>query len=191
MYADLCARLGEPGRAFHNLGHIDDCLQRFDEVAPRLRDRDAVEVALWFHDAIYKPGDATNERRSAQLFLEQSVGAHPLFRRRVAGLILTTQRSRTPRGNDSKFIDDIDLAGFGASWEVFMRNGDLLRNEFAAQTDAQYYQGLARFLTLLRRRPKFFRTDYFADRLGSQAHANLDRLLALMAADGYGPSPSR
>jgi len=181
VYADLCARLGEPGRAFHNLGHIDDCLRRFDEVSSRLVDRDAVELGLWFHDAVYQPGDPNNERRSAELILAQTQGARPVFRRRVAALILTTKRDRTPRGNDCKFIDDIDLAGFGAPWDEFMANGQLLRNEFARQTDADYNRGLAAFLMSLRRRARFFRTDYFAQRLEKQARHNLDRLLAQIA----------
>lgn len=182
VYADLASRLGEPGRRFHNLSHIDDCLRRFDEVAPHLDDRDAVEVALWFHDAVYEPGNPDNERRSAELFLEQSTGARPLFRRHVAALVLTTRRDRTPRNNDCKFIDDIDLAGFGAPWDEFMRNGKLLRREFGWQSDADYNRGLTAFLTGLKRRPRFFRTDWFAERLETQARANLDRLLADLAA---------
>ena len=182
VYADLASRLGAPGRRFHNLSHIDDCLQRLDEVAPHLDDRDAVELALWFHDAVYEPGNPDNERRSAELFLAQSAGARPLFRRRVAALILTTRRNRTPRSNDCKFIDDIDLAGFGASWDEFMRNGKLLRREFAGQSDADYNRGLAGFLGSLRRRPRFFRTDWFAERLETQARSNLERVLADLTA---------
>jgi predicted metal-dependent HD superfamily phosphohydrolase len=187
VYADLRARLGGRGRAFHNLGHIDDCLRRFDEVTPQLDDRDAVEVAIWFHDAVYEPGDPTNERRSAELFLKQSAGGRAHFRRRVCALILTTRRNRTPRSNDCKFIDDIDLAGFGAAWDDFMHNGDLLRREFAEQSDGDYYRGLTAFLGMLRRRPRFFRTDYFAERYEKQAHANLDRLLADIAKQGHAP----
>ena len=185
VYADLRERLSAAGREFHNLGHIDDCLRHFDEIAPRLIDRDAVEIALWFHDAVYEPGNPDNERRSAQLFLEQSKGAPPQFRRRVCALILTTQRGRTPRNDDCKFIDDIDLAGFGSPWKDFMRNGRKLRQEFSTQNDIDYYQGQAKFLSALRRRPTFFRTKYFAERYGAQARANLDRLLALIAAGEY------
>jgi predicted metal-dependent HD superfamily phosphohydrolase len=177
VYDDLCARLEEPARKFHNIGHIDDCLRRFDEVRRHLADPDAVEVALWFHDAVYVPGDATNERRSAALFLSHAAGAAPLFRRRVSALILTTRRNRTPRDNDCRFIDDIDLAGFGSPWEEFMYNGDLLRREFASQSDADYYRGLGSFLTSLRRRPRLFRTDWFAKRYEAQAQRNLVRLL--------------
>ncbi len=185
VYADLRGRLDGVDRRFHNLGHIADCLQRFDEVAALVADRDAVEMALWFHDAVYVPGDPANERRSAELFLSVSQGAQPLFRRRVCALVLTTKRAWAPRGRDREFIDDIDLAGFGAPWDEFMRHGDLLREEFAAQSDDEYYTGQARFLDLLRRRKWFFATDYFRSRYEPTARANLDRLWAWLAERGY------
>jgi predicted metal-dependent HD superfamily phosphohydrolase len=182
VFADLRARLLEPGRRFHNMGHIDDCLARLDEVERHVEDPDAVELALWFHDAVYVPGDAANERRSAELFLSHAAGARPRFRRRVIALILTTRRNRTPRDNDCRFIDDIDLAGFGSPWEEFMHNGNLLRREFATQSDADYYRGLSAFLTSLRRRPRLFRTDWFAKRYEDQAQQNLTRLLGEIGA---------
>ena len=69
-----------------------------------------------------------------------------------------------------------------------MREGDLLREEFAAQSDDQYYNGQVCFLARLKRRPWFFATEYFRARCESQAQANLDRLLALRAEQGYRPS---
>ena len=185
VQADLRRRLGGTDRRFHNLRHIRDCLHRCDEVASLLADRDAVELALWFHDAVYVPSDPENERRSAELFLAQSKGANPVFRRRVCGLILATRHHCPACSNDRQFIEDIDLAGFGASWEEFMREGDLLREEFAAQPDAQYYTGQVCFLARLKRRPWFFATGYFRDRYEAKAQENLDRLLALRARQGY------
>ena len=185
VQADLRRRLGGPDRRFHNLQHIHDCLHRFDEVASLLVDRDAVEVGLWFHDAVYVPSDCENERHSAELFLARSKGANPVFRRRVCGLILATRHQSPSLTSDRRFIEDIDLAGFGAPWEEFMREGDLLREEFAAQTDAKYYTGQVGFLARLKRRPWFFATEYFRDRYEAKAQANLDRLLALRAKQGY------
>lgn len=186
VYRDLSAQLDAPGRAFHNMRHVDDCLLRFDEVAPLLVDPDAVELALWFHDVVYVPGDPANERRSAERFLVHAAGAPALLRRRVVALILATERSRAPRTNDARFIDDIDLAGFGGSWEAFARNSQRLRREFATVDEDVYARGQWKFLSRLRRRPRFFRTRYFRDRYEKQAHANLDRLLGDLERRGYG-----
>ena len=186
VYEELRRLLDGDDRRFHNLAHIADCLRRFDDVAPLLADPDAVEIALWFHDAVYVAGDPRNEQRSAALFLARSEGARPVFRRRVARLILTTRRSAAPRTNDQKFIDDIDLAGFGASWEEFTRHGDLLREEFAAQSEPEYLAGQARFLGMLRRRPRLFATAYYHERLEARAQANLARTLTMLREKGYG-----
>ncbi len=185
VHADLRRRLGGPDRRFHDLRHIEDCLRRFAEVAPLLEDPDAVELALWFHDAVYVPSDPDNERNSVRLYLAQSTGAAPAFRRRVCGLILATRHRGKSYGNDRRFIEDIDLAGFAAPWEEFMRHGGLLREEFSAQTDAQYLSGQVRFLEGLRQRPWFFSTGYFRDRHEAKAQSNLARLLAQLAAQGY------
>jgi predicted metal-dependent HD superfamily phosphohydrolase len=182
---DLRHRLGGADRRFHNLHHIADCLRRFDEVASLLSDPDAVEVALWFHDAVYTPSDPDNERLSAELFLALSKGADPVFRRRVCALILATRHQTDSYGNDRRFIADIDLAGFGSPWEEFMREGDLLREEFAAQSDEKYYTGQVGFLARLKRRPWFFATEYFRGRYEILAQHNLDRLLELRAKQGY------
>lgn len=186
VYAQLAARLGASDRRFHNLQHIAECLKHLDRVAALVRDRDAVELAIWFHDAEYTPGDGSNERRSAELFMSLSAGADPVLRRRVTGLILAT-RHRTPaRTLDRRFIEDIDLIGFGAPWEQFMRNGDLLRDEFASQPDEKYYKGQVAFLTMLERRPMFFLTDFFRSRYEAKAKENIRRLLALRSTQGYG-----
>src|SRR5436853_5424394 len=80
VQSDLRRRLCGSDRRFHTLHHIHDCLDRLDEVASMLDDRDAVEIALWFHDAVYEPSCPDNERNSAELFLQQSRGADHVFR---------------------------------------------------------------------------------------------------------------
>ena len=133
-----------------------------DEVAPLLVDRDAVELALWFHDAVYDTGASTNELRSAELFLTVSAGASFLFRHRVCDHILATRHSTTVRDPDRRFLVDIDLSGFGAPWEEFMRNGDLLREESSGQTDVKYHYGQVAFLSRLQQRRSLLRDRVFS-----------------------------
>lgn len=189
VYAALARRLGAPDRRFHNLDHIRECLHHLDRVAPLVRDRDAMELALWFHDAEYAPGDASNERRSAELFAGLGAGAPTLLRRRVVGLILATRHRKPARTHDRRFIEDIDLIGFGAPWDKFMHNGELLRDEFASQSDDRYYKGQVAFLAMLERRPVFFLTDFFRERYEQTAQQNIRRLLALRQSQGYALPP--
>lgn len=177
VYGKLQRLLGAPDRHFHNLDHIRGCVSRIDEVAPLLQNRDAVELALWFHDAIYVPGDPTNERRSAEMFMALSAGALPAFRIGMCRLILATRHAGKVEGGDRQFIVDIDLSGFGAPWDEFMRKGALLRKEFSAQTDAQYHAGQVAFLQRLQRQPRLFATEYFRSRYEKAAQQNLRRLV--------------
>lgn len=191
VYRDLAAHLDTAGRAFHNMRHVDDCLLHFDEVASHLADPDAVELALWFHDVVYVSGDPANERRSAELFLTHAAGVPVPLRRRIVALILATERRQVPRTPDARFVDDIDLAGFGGTWEAFARNSRRLRRESASVDDDTYHRGQWKFLSQLRCRRRFFRTAYFRDRYEKQAYANLDRLLAELERRGYGERGER
>lgn len=185
VFAGLCALYDEPHRRFHNLHHIRDCLQRFDQVAPLLVDRDAVELALWFHDAVYDVGASTNERRSAEMFIELSPGARFTFRHHVCGLIMATRHAREVHGNDRSFMVDIDLSGFGLPWDDFIANGARLREEAAQVTEEQYHRGQVMFLSRLQRRDRFFHTDWFRERFEAQARANLARILDELGRQGY------
>ena len=63
---------GEAHRHYHDQTHIVHCLRQFDLAGAIIPNPDAVEMALWFHDAIYEVPDGPspdNERRSAELFL--------------------------------------------------------------------------------------------------------------------------
>ncbi len=164
VYSDLRSRYEQPFRRFHNLGHIRDCLRLFDEVAALLVDPDAVEFALWFHDAVYEIGASTNELRSADLFLTVSAGAPFMFRHRVCDHILATRHASVVQENDRRFIVDIDLSGFGAPWEEFMHNGALLRDESNNVPDADVSLRPGRLPEPPCKAPPFLPTDYFRDR---------------------------
>src|SRR5438128_12245744 len=73
VWADLSKRYTERHRAYHTLRHIEQCLVEFDEVRREAVDPIAVELALWYHDAVYDPHARDNEERSA--VLAESVAA--------------------------------------------------------------------------------------------------------------------
>jgi predicted metal-dependent HD superfamily phosphohydrolase len=61
----LVAAYAEKHRHYHTGKHIEHCLQELDSVAGLATEQAEVELALWFHDAVYNPYSSGNEERSA------------------------------------------------------------------------------------------------------------------------------
>lgn len=182
----LAQLYAEPHRHYHTLGHIRHCLNEFDRASALMDHPDAVELALWFHDAIYVSGAKDNERRSADLFRKYSSSlADAIFQQRIDDLIMVTTHSGLPRQHDEQFIVDIDLSSFGLPWEAFMRDGLRIRAEFVHLEDHAYYPGHLHFLQGLYNRPSFFFTDCFRQRYEYTARENIRRLIADLSMRGY------
>ena len=65
--AALLGRWAEPHRAYHDLAHLSEVLERVDLLAAEADRPDAVRLAAWFHDAVYDPTADDNEERSAHV----------------------------------------------------------------------------------------------------------------------------
>ena len=66
LRAELMRAYAAPGRHYHGLAHIEALLGLAQQHAAAIADRDAVEAAIRFHDAIYDARRKDNEERSAQ-----------------------------------------------------------------------------------------------------------------------------
>lgn len=66
LIEELLAAYGEPHRAYHTVQHLTECFAHLDSSPRGPRDPASVELALWFHDAIYDTKAADNEARSAE-----------------------------------------------------------------------------------------------------------------------------
>ncbi len=187
VHARLVKLYGEPHRRYHTLDHVRHCLGEFDRAATLMDDPDAVEMALWFHDAIYRSGAMDNERRSADLFRQWSEGrVDAAFLQRVDDLIMATTHRDPPTQRDERFIVDIDLSSFGLPWEAFERDGRRIRAECADIVDEIYCPGQLRFLLSLQNRPTFFLTEFFQQRYERIARDNIRRVIENLHARGYG-----
>jgi predicted metal-dependent HD superfamily phosphohydrolase len=74
-----------------------------------------VELAIWFHDAIYDTHSQENEERSAELasrrILEAGGGADLV--KSVVGLILATKAHDAALIQDAALLIDVDLSILG------------------------------------------------------------------------------
>ena len=72
---ELIAAYAAPNRHYHNLAHIEDCLDKLARIdGLSATEREILTEAIWWHDVVYDPRRSDNEELSAQL-AEQHVAA--------------------------------------------------------------------------------------------------------------------
>lgn len=176
----LVAAYSEPHRRYHTLQHLRECLAHF-EVAGSLAQRPAeVELALWFHDAVYDATRADNEARSAAWARAAvlAAGCDAPVADRVAALVLATKDHVPPDDlPDAALLLDIDLSILGTSYARFDEYGRQIRAEYAHVQDAAFAAGRRRVLESFAQRPRIYFTEAFHDALEKRARENLQRAL--------------
>ena len=184
VFEELDALYREPHRRYHSVSHIEHCLRQFDLAADRMDEPDAVEMALWFHDAIYDIPTQDNERRSAELFAARAGGrGSEQFRSTVHRLIMVTAHLKASLQTlDESFMVDIDLSSFGLPWEEFMRDTRAVRAEYPHVPDSEFRPQQKKFLEFLAARPVFCFTEFFRHRHEARARKNIERLHARLEA---------
>lgn len=193
LLAKLRRSHGQWWRAYHGAAHVMDCLVRLDEIPetlesdPSILDRDLLEMAFWFHDAIYVPWLPKNEERSARWAVKAlSRAGLPTDRvRRVEELILATRHigpdsdvAETEATVDAVWMVDIDLSILGASRERFDRYERQIRQEYRWVGASRYRAGRRAVLDGFLSRPSIYGTDTFRRRFEVSAKENLRRALA-------------
>ncbi len=174
-YTHLVAAYSEKHRRYHNLDHIDECLNHLDCVSDLPDCPDEIEMALWFHDAVYVPHRSDNEFKSAvwaEKFLVAN-GAPAAAIKRVYDLIMATLHSSDAETRDQSFIVDIDLAILGTDPDRYRRFETGVREEYKWVPWMIYRRKRADILAGFLERPRIYQNGCFQDRFESQARANL------------------
>ena len=178
-FAVLADYYSQPHRRYHTARHVRDCLETYDSAVPVLGINDAVEMALWFHDAVYIIGQTDNELSSAALFRSLTEDHLPNdFNEQVVRLIMATRHNQAPAAADEQFATDVDLAGLAKPWDAFINDTQLLRQENRATDDETFRENVRGFFERLLARPSIYATAYFEVKSEAIARGNIERLLA-------------
>lgn len=178
----LAAHYAEPHRYYHSARHIAECLAAFDPASHLAKQPVAVELALWFHDAIYDTHAADNEEQSAVLAERclQEAGADSDLRSAVSDLVLATKAHDVSRQEDAPLLVDIDLSILGADETRFFEYESQIRREYAWVPDALFSEKRAEILQRFLDRGKIYQTKHFfethEDRARANLHASMSRL---------------
>lgn len=171
-----------PPRAYHSWAHVQEVLGHMERV-PQWEQPLEVALAAVFHDAVYVPGKADNEARSADL-ADQAIstfGPRDVDAGRVRSLIELTARHGTLRRDeldeDARHFLDCDMAILGSAPERFDAYDAAIATEFAHVPSPIYRFNRRRFLSRLLESPRIFLSDFFHAQLDAAARANLRRAL--------------
>ncbi|WP_377270671.1 hypothetical protein [Peterkaempfera sp. SMS 1(5)a] len=182
---ELLRRWAEPQRCYHTAAHLTAVLDEIEVLAGHADDADAVRLAAWFHDAVYRPDRSENEERSAAL-AERALPEAGLGRARtaeVARLVrLTVTHDPSPGDRNGEVLCDADLAVLAGSPEAYAAYAAAVREEYAFVPDETFRAGRAAVLRQLLDLPVLYRTATAHARHEERARRNLATELDLLGA---------
>lgn len=179
IFAELKAAYEHPSRHYHSQDHVIDCLKQFEPYRHLSFHGEEIEVAIWFHDAIYDTKRKDNEEKSAlwaRDYLE-SKGVNGDVVERISQLILITKTHEHLSGIDQCLMVDADLAILGQSPDVFDRYHKAVRKEYGWVPEEDYQKGRTAALKAFLDRDTIYHTEEFLNKYEEQARRNISRIL--------------
>lgn len=182
MFHQLRDAYSASDRHYHTLHHVRALLDTVERATATLHDPIAVQLAVWFHDAVYSYRRSDNEERSAVLALDflQKTTLSTERRQRVAYLIERTkdhtQAPPTPDTDLFLFLD-ADLQILGAPEADYWQYARQIRQEYRLIPDLLYRPGRRKVLEKMLAVPTLYRTALF-QKLEIAARRNLRLELA-------------
>ena len=182
ILGDALERHREPHRHYHAVSHVAAVLRALAQLAGS--PGASLVLAAVFHDVIYDPTAATNERDSAVLAKDRlrDAGVGEALIGEVCGLILATEAHDASaavgvdRETAAVFLD-ADLSILGAPSEDYDRYARDIRLEYGHVPDDDFRTGRSAILTTFLERDRLFLTDDAHRAWDAAARANLRREL--------------
>ncbi|MCP5206504.1 MAG: hypothetical protein H7A01_04805 [Hahellaceae bacterium] len=184
-YQSLMSAYAEGHRKYHDVSHLQAVLSCLDKVEFLAHRKAEIELALWFHDAIYEPFSASNESDSAEWardFLKKNHVSEPV-QEKVSELIMATSHAHTPNSDDEKLIVDIDLEILGQPVEIYRKYQSGVRIEYEKVPMTVYAKKRAEVLNGFLNRERLYFYDYFYEAYDGRARINLCRELKYIQGD--------
>jgi predicted metal-dependent HD superfamily phosphohydrolase len=183
-YELLTWAYAEPHRHYHNQQHIADCLAEFDSARQLAKQPGAVELALWFHDAVYDPRAADNEERSAALAKRclESAGQAGLVTTVVSLIMATKLHDKNDNEPDVGLMLDVDLSILGQNENRFAEYERGIRSEYAWVPQETFNAKRSEILQRFLNRERIYASDRFFTNYERNAQQNLERSIRALTS---------
>lgn len=184
--SELMARLlkayREPQRKYHTQQHLKECLILMRENVYSAVEPAEVEIALWFHDAIYNVKASDNEARSAEWAISELKKADVVTDRidRIRDQILATRHATLPQGQDQQLLVDIDLSILGAEPNRFEEYEQQVRQEYSYVPGFMFKRKRRQVLSEFLARNPIYTTPVLRRKFEEQARRNLSQSITAL-----------
>lgn len=170
----LIAAYSSQDRYYHTVEHLYHVLSMLEQLGG---ESIALNLAAWFHDAVYDTHAQDNEENSAEL----AAALFPEFEQihQVRNLILCT-KTHQAFDAESQILLDADLAILSTEPEHYQRYAAAIRKEYFWVTDEDYRIGRSRVLESFLHRDRIYSTPTMQAR-EAIARRNLDAELQRLA----------
>jgi predicted metal-dependent HD superfamily phosphohydrolase len=184
VFDELVRAYSAADRFYHNLTHIEDCLAVFTRTSSLAVHPEEVELAIWFHDAVYDTHRDDNEQKSADWAGEvvSQDGLNENVAARVSALILATRHPVDIGNADAQLLADVDLSIFGANADAFWRYEENIRQEYAWVPESVFRRKRGEILCGFLSRPHIYYHEQYRDAFERKARLHLKR--AVMKLSG-------
>jgi predicted metal-dependent HD superfamily phosphohydrolase len=172
----------EPDRQYHTVQHLKECLNHLKEFARYSELPEEVELAIWFHDAIYDVRAQNNEEASAKWAVKELLNTSVSHDKidRIRTLILATKHSSLPNGIDQEILIDIDLLILAAEEKRFREYEAQIRNEYSYVPLDIYRDKRRAVLLEFLARQRIYSTPVINERFEQRARNNIEQSIALL-----------
>jgi predicted metal-dependent HD superfamily phosphohydrolase len=190
---DLLALYTEPQRHYHTLSHIAAMQSHLDRLTHLTTYPTALQLAIYFHDAVYTPQAHDNEIASIALFRIFAAELNlpePLTERVARYIEATISHTLIPdpgaddgEDKDLRLFLDLDLEVLSRDSAAYQLYAQQIRAEYAHLSAEEYAAGRARVLRAFLSRDRVYFSDAFS---GSEERARMNLRAEILVLEGGG-----
>jgi len=176
LFSKLIQHYTESNRHYHNINHIQKMLDFSSELSSEIKDKEVIQLAIFYHDIIYNSLSKTNEIDSAALaVLELSKTNFPAEKIKLVEQFIISTQKHFPliEDTDLYYFLDFDLAILGTERSVYESYVEKIRKEYKWIPGFMYKKARKEVLQHFLEREHIYFTEIFRNNYEANARENL------------------
>ena len=180
VFLSICESYREKHRIYHTLTHVEHLWRELDCIENQALIGADTQLAVWYHDIVYRPGRNDNETKSVARL--QSDGYMLGIDRKIidaaSELILATVKHQSNGRVCCDYFLDADMAILGAHPQEYQRYAEAIAKEHKRVPRFMFRRGRAQFLRKALAGPKIYLTEHFSKKFEYRARQNISAELS-------------